>query len=355
MRKVVIAGAGLAGSRCAETLRANGFAGRIVLVGDEDVPPYERPALSKEFLAGSRRTEELALRPRSFWEEQGIELVLGRRVVALRGDTARLSDGRELRWDRFVVATGARARHLAFGRPAGVHVLRSVDDAAALRARLHPGARLVVIGGGFVGAEVASTARGLGVEVTLLELEAAPFLRLLGRDVGEALAHRYREHGVRLHTGARAAGFSSDTSGRVTAVRLENGTELSCDVVLVAVGVEPVRELLELGRGEVHVCGDAAGGAGHWTSAARSGSALACRLLGIEPPAPQPSYFWSDQFGLRLQLVGDPREAARVELDGKEDTFVAQYYGDDGHLLAGLAANRPGDVGPLRRRLALAA
>jgi NADPH-dependent 2,4-dienoyl-CoA reductase/sulfur reductase-like enzyme len=326
-----------------------------VLVGDEDVAPYERPALSKEFLAGGRCTEELALRPRSFWEEHGIELVLGRRVVALRDGAARLSDGRELTWDRFVVATGARARRLPWEHPDGVHVLRSVTDAAALRLRLRPGARLVVIGGGFVGVEVASTARGLGVDVALLELEAAPYLRLLGRDVGEALARRYREHGVRLRTGARAAGFRSDASGRVIAVWLEDGSELNCDVVLAAVGAEPDRNLLEDAPPGVYACGDAAGGAGHWTSAARSGNALACRLLGVEPPGPQPSYFWSDQFGLRLQLVGDPRAAARVELNGTDDSFVAQYYDGDGHLLAGLAANRPSDVGPLRCRLALAA
>jgi 3-phenylpropionate/trans-cinnamate dioxygenase ferredoxin reductase subunit len=354
MKTVLIAGAGLAGSRCAETLRARGFAGRVVLVGEEAVPPYERPALSKEFLAGRRRIEELALRPRSFWEDHGIELLLGRRVVAVRDGVARLADGGELSWDRFVVATGAQARRLPFAAPPGVHVLRSVEDAMALHHRLRPGARLVVIGGGFVGAEVASTARALGVEVSVLELEDAPFRRLLGREVGDVLARRYRASDVHLRTASRASGFRTGGDGSVAAVRLADGSDLRCDVTLVAVGAEPLRNLLELSP-NIHVCGDAAGGAGHWTSAAWSGTEVACRLLGAEPPAPQPPYFWSDQFGLRLQLVGDPRGAFHVELEGGDDDFVALYRDRGGTLLAGLAANRPREVGPLRRELALAA
>jgi 3-phenylpropionate/trans-cinnamate dioxygenase ferredoxin reductase component len=352
---VVIAGAGLAGSRCAETLRARGFSGRIVLVGEEDLPPYERPALSKEFLAGSKRIEDLTLRPTSFWEEHGIELLLGRRVVGVRSGVAALSDGRKLSWDRFVVATGARARRLPFHAPDGVHLLRSVTDAAALRLRLRPAARLVVVGGGFVGAEVASTARDLGVDVAMLEAEATPFLRLLGREVGELLASRYRAAGVALRTVAQAAGFRTGSDGRVWAVQLTDGTELECDVVLVAVGAEPVRELVDLAPNGIVVCGDAAGGAGHWTSAASSGAEAACRLLGVEAAPPQPSYFWSDQFGLRVQLVGDPRSATTVDVERADNRFVALYRDADGTLVAGLAANRPDQIALLRRQLALAA
>lgn len=355
MRSVVIAGAGLAGSRCAETLRARGFDGRITLVGEEDVGPYERPALSKEFLIGERRAEELALRPRSFWEKQGIELLLGRRIVALRDGSAWTSDGLQLTWDRFVVATGAQARVLPFEAPDGVHVLRTLQDAVALRLALRPGARLVVIGGGFVGTEVASTARALGVEVAMIEAAQVPFFGLLGAEVGDALARRFRAHGVRVLTAAGAVGFDRDSRNRVTGVRLHDGRTLTGDVALVAVGAEPARNLLEPALPGVEVCGDAAGGPGHWTSAAAGGTRLACRLLGIEPPSPQASYFWSDQFGLRLQLVGDPRGASRVQLDGRDDDFVARYLGEDGALLAALAANRPGEIGPLRRELALAA
>jgi thioredoxin reductase len=228
MREIVIAGAGLAGSRCAETLRARGYAGRIVLVGDEETPPYERPALSKAFLAGDKRADELLLRPPSFWQDQGIELLLGRRVIAVRDGVAWLSDGRRLTWDRFVVATGSRARRLPFAAPKGVHVLRTIRDAAALRIRLGQGTSLVVIGGGFVGAEVASTARGLGVDVVMLESEEVPFARVLGAEVGRVLAARYREHGVQLRTSALAAGFRTDANSRVNTVQLHDGA--SCRV-----------------------------------------------------------------------------------------------------------------------------
>jgi 3-phenylpropionate/trans-cinnamate dioxygenase ferredoxin reductase component len=316
---VLIAGAGLAGARCAETLRAEGYNGRIKLVGEEPFPPYERPALSKEFLAGERSAEDLLLRPPGFWAEQEIELVLGRRV--------------EPRDDFLVVATGARPRRLPVP---GSHLLRTLADATALRAELRPGRHLAVVGGGFVGAEAASTARRLGLRVTVLEAGPTPFARVLGTEVGDVLARRYRAHGVDLRTNA-------------TAVAVE---ATRCDVVLVAVGVEPARELV---RDGVHVCGDAAGGPGHWTAAASDGVAAARRVLGLDPLPAQPPFFWSDQFGLRLQLVGDPRTAATVQLDGSEDSFAARYLAADGRLVAALAANRAADVAAFRRELAFAA
>ena len=175
-RTVAIVGAGLAGARTAETLRAEGFDGRVVLIGDEPVAPYERPALSKEYLAGTRDEDSLLLRKPSFWEDSGIELVLGERVVDIDpvGRIARTSRGTELRFDELVIATGARPRRLPLDLPDGVHELRTLADARALREELVPGARLVVIGGGFVGAEVASTARSLGVDVTIVEAAPAP-------------------------------------------------------------------------------------------------------------------------------------------------------------------------------------
>ena len=168
---VLLVGAGLAGARAAETLRANGYAGRVLLVGDEPTAPYERPALSKEYLAGKKTEEQLLLRRSHYWGDLGIELLLGRHVSriepALR--TARLADGEELPWDALVLATGARPRRLPFAAPRGVQTLRTLADAQALRASLVPGARLAVVGGGFIGAEVASTALGLAVEVTMVE------------------------------------------------------------------------------------------------------------------------------------------------------------------------------------------
>ena len=244
-RSVVIVGAGLAGARCAETLRAEGFDGDLVLVGEESVAPYERPALSKEFLAGAKSVADLLLRPQSFWAEQRIELVLGQRVgsVDRTRRTVTTSSGLELGWDTLVLATGARPRHLPFASPAGVHVLRTLADAEALRDELLPGARLAIVGGGFVGAEVASTARSRGVDVTLLEAGSAPFERALGAELGARLADRYRDHGVDIHTETAAAGFRETSAGRVDAVILRDGTVIESDVVLVAVGVEPAHEL----------------------------------------------------------------------------------------------------------------
>ena len=355
-RNVVVVGAGLAGARCAETLRVEGFAGDVVLVGDEPVPPYDRPALSKDFLAGARAADSLSLRPPGFWIEQEIELVLGHRVLRLdvRRPRAVTDRGRELVWDRLVVATGARPRRLPFPAPSGVHVLRTLADAVSLKADLADARRLAVIGGGFVGAEVASTARTLGLEVAIVEAAEMPFATVLGAEVGSILARRYRASGAELRTKSLAAAFQVDAYGRLRAVELTNGALIPCDVALVAVGVEPVRELAE-GSPGIELAGDAAGGPGHWTSAAADGAAAARRLLGLDPlPLPAP-FFWSDQFGLRIQLVGDTRTAAAVELDGDESEFVARYRAADGGLVAALAANRSADVSALRRELAFAA
>jgi 3-phenylpropionate/trans-cinnamate dioxygenase ferredoxin reductase component len=186
----------------------------------------------------------------------------------------------------------------------------------------------------------------LGVEVTLLEAGPTPFARTLGVEVGDVLACRYRAHGVDLQTDATAAAFQ----GR--RVVLGNGTEISCDVVLLAVGAEPVRELLQDG---IHACGDVAGGPGHWTNAAADGVAAARRILGLDPLPEQPPFFWSDQFGLRLQLVGDPHSATAVELDGSEESFAARYLAADGRLLAALAVNRSAEIAGFRRELGFAA
>ena len=351
---VLIVGAGLAGARAAETLRAEGFDGRVLLVGDEPVAPYERPALSKEFLAGKRDEASLLLRKPAFWEEHGIELLLGRKVVSadplLR--IAPTSRGDYLPFDQLVVATGARPRRLPLAAPAGVHELRTLADARGLRTDLVPGASLVVIGGGFVGAEVASTALGLGLRVTVVEAAPAPVARVLGDEIGLLLAERWRAHGVdvRLRTGV--ATIRSDASGRVDSVVLTDGSQLRADIVLVGIGVEPVRELLpERPAVHVHPCGDVVG-PGHWTAAAFDGVTAARRILGLPLPAPQPHYVWSDQFGLRLQVVGSPRPEDPFEIDGDGDSFAVRYLDPSGVVYAGLLANRPAEAAELRRRLA---
>ena len=355
-RSVLVVGAGLAGARCAETLRAEGFGGDVVLVGDEPVPPYERPALSKELLAGTRTPESLSLRPPSFWVDHEIALVLGQRVIWLDNveHLAVTDRGTRLPWDSVVLATGARPRNLPFAAPRGVHVLRTLGDALALQAELASARRLGIVGGGFVGAEVASTARDLGLDVTMLEAGETPFATALGSDIGTLLADRYRRHGIDLRTEALAAGFRVDGSGRVCGIELADGSVVPCDVVLVAIGVEPERSLA-VDASEIQLAGDAAGGPGHWTSVAADGVAAARRILGLDPlPAAAP-FFWSDQFGLRIQLVGDARAAAVVEIDGHDSEFVARYRSSDGRLVAALAANRPREVAALRAELALAA
>lgn len=373
-RTVVIVGAGLAGSRCAETLRAEGFDGRVVLVGEERAAPYERPALSKEYLGGER--ESVELRPADFWEERGIELVLGRRVeaIGLGGKTA----GPGLEWDALVLATGARARQLPFPCPSGVLTLRTVEDARALRRELAPGTRLAVIGAGFVGAEVTSTARSLGIEVALVDLAAVPLERVLGAEVGEVLAERFRAHGVDLRLGRGLGRFLEDTDGRVRGLELTDGSAVVCDVALVAVGAEPAAEALDgaragvltdacgrTGVAGVYACGDVACSwrpsvsrsvrVEHWTSAAGQAAAVAHAILGRERPYDDLPYFWSDQFGLRLQHVGHAEEWAAVELEGDADSFAARYLDREGRLLAALLANRPREVATLRRELAAGA
>ena len=352
-RTVAIVGAGLAGARAAETLRACGFDGRVVLVGDEPVPPYERPALSKGFLAGTRDESSLLLRPPSFWAERHVELQLGARVASLDpvARTLTTTRGNTLQFDDVVIATGARPRRLPLELPAGVHELRTIADARRLRSELAPGVRLVVIGGGFVGAEVASTAHLLGADVTIVEAAPAPVARVLGERVGLLLADRWRAHGIDVRLGVGVAHLRADVSGRIDSVLLTDGSELRADVAVVGVGVQPADELLpERPAGHVHPAGDVTG-PGHWTAAAFAGSAAARRLLGLPVPPPAPAYVWSDQFGLRLQIVGTPPRDATAVVTGDDDSFRVDYL-EAGMVRAGVFANRPAEAAGLRRALA---
>ena len=354
VRTVVVVGAGLAGARAAETLRVDGYDGRILLVGEETIAPYERPALSKEFLAGDRDEESLLLRKPGFWSDRGIELVLGTSVVGIAPmrKIATTNRGRDLRFDALVLATGSRPRRLPLPPRVAVHELRTIADARRLREGLVPGARLVVIGAGFVGAEVASTARALGARVTVVEAGAAPLERVLGSEVGLLLAARWRRAGVDVRLRTTVARI--DVDGRRGLVSLSDGSDLGADLVLVAVGVMPADELAPAPAPPgVFLAGDVSG-TGHWTAAAADGAAAAKRILGLPAPAPQPAYVWSDQFGLRLQVVGSPRPELIGELEGGEDSFAVRYQDDEGRLRGALLANRPAEAAALRRLLVAA-
>ena len=367
--RVVIAGGGLAAQRCCATLRRLGHDGPITLVGDEPLLPYDRPPLSKEWLSGAIDEAALLLRPAAWYAEHGIEVRLQARATGLyvTARRLRLAGGEELPYDRLLIATGARARTLpGTERYENVGVLRSAADAAALRGRLRPGARLVIVGAGFIGLEAASTARALGAEVTVLDAAPAPLQAIVGPRIGAWLAAMHREEGVRLLLGTGVERF--EASGEdVRAVHLADGARIECDAVLVGIGVSPATDWLagtplqgcgvavdDAARSEipgVYAAGDAARGA-HWEAATRQGAAAAHAMLGLAPPAPAPSSFWSDQYGTRIQLAGDPRCADELLIDGdpRERDFTALYV-RDGIVVAGLLAGRPRALPALRAQL----
>ena len=376
---VLIVGAGLAGSRCAETLRAEGFEGRVILAGEEPVPPYERPALSKDVLTGIRSPDRIWLRPDGHWEAQGVELLLSSHVVSVDPSSrlAYTTDGRGLHWDALVLATGARARRPSEPLPRGVHILRTLRDSLTLRQELRPGRRLAVVGAGFTGGEVATAAASLGAAVTVVD-SSGPLVKALGPEVGRLVSDRYDELGIELITGARLSRFRTGAEGRLRGLVLTDGREVRCDCALLAVGAEPSLPRGAPGAGggvptdacgrtgvpDVYACGDAAAfwhprlgrrlHGGHWTAAAGQGTAVAQAILGREQPFEDAPYFWSDQVGLRLQCVGDPEGFTSTEVDDDPSSFAVRYLGPDGELLAALFANRPREAATLRRELVAA-
>ncbi|GAB2976582.1 pyridine nucleotide-disulfide oxidoreductase [Amycolatopsis acidiphila] len=370
-------GASLAGLSAARALRAQGFEGRVLLVGDEPHRPYDRPPLSKDFLAGKVSLDDLELST----SDDDFDWQLGERAVALDGQDVLLASGERLASDGVVLATGARARRLPGMPLPGVHTLRGLDDALVLREELVAGARLVVVGAGFIGAEVASTARGLGLEVTVVEALSAPLAGPLGDEMGAVCAGLHQDHGVRLLTGVGVAALVGED--RVRAVRLADGRELPADVVVAGVGAVPCVKWLEgsgvrVDRGVVTdarcatnvpgvvALGDCASSynnfAGqamrleHWTNAVQQAQVAAATLLDKEVPARAVPYFWSDQYGVRLQFAGHRRDGDRVTIvdgDTAARRFVAVYRRGD-RPVAVLAMNQPKLFGRRRRELAAA-
>jgi NADPH-dependent 2,4-dienoyl-CoA reductase/sulfur reductase-like enzyme len=371
-RRIVVVGASLAGLRAVETLREEGFDGELTLVGAERHRPYDRPPLTKEILRGEWQPERLGLRHDPY-ETLRLDVRLGCLAVGLRPgpQAVDLSDGTSILYDGLVIATGAAARRLP-GAPDldGVFVLRTLDDALALRARLAHGPRVVVVGAGFIGAEVASSCRELGLHVTVVEPQPVPLARALGREMGEVCATLQRAHGVELLCGVGVATLEGD--GRVERVRLDDGRTIDADVVVVGIGATPATHWLtssglELRDGvvcdetcaahgnEVVAAGDCARWYNplfetdmrveHWSNAADQGAHAARRLLhgpSVGPYAPVPT-FWSDQYGVKLQYAGhaSPDDTVRVvEGSPQEYRFVAVYE-RAGRLTGVLTFRRP--------------
>jgi 3-phenylpropionate/trans-cinnamate dioxygenase ferredoxin reductase component len=361
---VLIIGGGLAAQRAAETLRARDHHGPIRVVCGEPEPPYDRPPLSKELAAAP-------FRPPDWYAERDVELLLGRRAARLEVAASRvlLEDGEALGYDELIVATGARARRLPTfaGRP-NVHVLRTLADAHGLRAVLGPGVRLAIVGAGFVGQELAATARGLGADVTLIEAADVPLAHVLGPRLGGWFAGLHREEGVRVELGAAVAEALPAVAGApVSELVLADGRRVAADVVLVAIGVVPETRWLAgsplTGDGvavddgartvipHVYAVGDVVRGCEHWEPAARLGAAAARSILGLPAAPPVPESFWSDQYGVRIHLVGEAAGADAVEVDGAGRDFTAQLR-RRGALIGALLVGRPRELPHWRRRLA---
>ncbi|GEL18699.1 NAD(P)/FAD-dependent oxidoreductase [Pseudonocardia asaccharolytica] len=372
---VLVIGAGLGGLRTVEQLRASGYEGRISLVGEELHPPYDRPPLSKQLLAGAWEPERIVLREPEKLDELGVRYYLGVPAVALRPGEVELSDGSTLHADAIVIATGVVARRLP-GQPERVHTLRTLDDALALRAALEQARSLLVIGGGFIGAEVASTAKDRGLEVTVLEALAVPFSRALGDEVGAMCGRLATEAGITLRTAARLEGFLEPDGDGAVAVELADGTRFSADVAIVGVGGTPQLDWLAdtgldvrnglvcdasgrvRGLPGVWAVGDVAAWENvehgrphrseHWANAGDQAAVVAAAIAVADAPPPAVPYFWSDQFGLKIQLIGRPELAdATLPLHGDglsggdvKGTVVGYLAGDRLVAVAGFGAAR---------------
>ena len=372
MEKLTIVGASLAGLSAARAARAQGFEGRLVIIGDEPHRPYDRPPLSKDFLLGQITAEDLALET----EADGLdaEWLLGVEAVSLDAATRTvgLADGRTVSSDGVVIATGARARQLPqLVDVEYVHTLRTLDDAARLGPELVAGRRLLVVGAGFIGAEVASAAASRGLEVTVLDTKPVSFAAQLGAEMGAVVGGLHALRGVELISSATVDGFVTSRR-RVTAVRLAGGRIIATDLVVVGIGAEPNTEWLKgsgielqpgvvcdaMGRTNVPgivAVGDCAAWfdetigthhlSGHWTGALERATHAVEALLDADAPQRphKPHYFWSDFHGVKLQFAGRADGHDRVEIeagDPAEHSFLAVYYRGDAPI-AVLGMNQP--------------
>ncbi|HJQ01105.1 MAG TPA: FAD-dependent oxidoreductase [Jatrophihabitans sp.] len=367
-----IVGGGLAGGKAAEALRAQGFDGRLVLIGAESHLPYERPPLSKGYLAGNAERDSMLVHDQAWYDEQQVELVLGTEVSAIDRSAGRLSlgNGDELAYHKLLLATGASPRSLPLpGSDAeGVYYLRSVEESDRLRDLFGRISRLVVIGAGWIGLEVTAAARGAGVQVTVIESAELPLLRVLGPEVAQVFAQLHREHEVDLRLSASIAEITTD-GGRATGVRLADGTTFDADAVLVAVGVAPNIGLAEraglatnngivVDQGlrtedlNIFAAGDVANAfhpryakhirVEHWANALKQPAVAAASMLGGQAGYEELPYFYTDQYDLGMEYLGyvEPGEYDRVLFRGDVGSreFIA-FWLRGGRVLAGMNVN----------------
>jgi 3-phenylpropionate/trans-cinnamate dioxygenase ferredoxin reductase component len=366
--RVVVVGGGLAGGTAAFALREAGFTGSVSLVAEEPHVPYERPPLSKAYLRAEEGTDAFRVRPEAAYDDEGITLLRGRRALTVdRADrTVELDHGERLAYDRLILATGATPRTLAgASHLPGVLVLRTLDDADAIRSAAGTADRVVVVGGGWIGGEVDASLRQLGAHVTLVTNLARPLERVLGPQIGDVFAGLHREHGVELVSG-HVAGILGDE--RTSGVQLSDGRTLAADLVVVGVGVVPRIELarraglataeggvavddrLRSSDPAIYAAGDIAAAQHprldrrlrieHWDNAKRQGRTAARNAIGFDEPYDRMPYFFSDQFDLGIEVRGLPLPGAGVVIRGDlaSRTFVAVWL-EGGRVVAALNAN----------------
>ena len=377
---IVIVGGGLAAARTAEQLRRSQYTGRITIVSDEVHLPYDRPPLSKEVLR--KEVDDVALKPREWYDEKDIALRLGSAVVGL--DTAErtitLDDGTVLGYDELVIATGLVPRRIpAFPDLEGIRVLRSVDESMALREHASAARHAVVIGAGFIGCEVAASLRSLGVDVVLVEPQPTPLASVLGEQIGGLVARLHRGEGVDVRLGLGVAEVRGQEC--VDTVVLTDGTELSADLVVVGIGSRPATEWLEgsgievdngvicdeAGRtsaphvwalGDVASWRDATGHQArveHWSNVADQARVAVPAMLGQDVPTNVVvPYFWSDQYDVKIQCLGEPEADDIVHLVEDDGRKFLAYYERDGVLVGVVGGGMPGKVMKVRAKIAAA-
>ncbi|OBB96335.1 NAD(P)/FAD-dependent oxidoreductase [Mycobacterium sp. 852002-40037_SCH5390672] len=371
----VIIGGGLAAAKAVEALRDNNFDGHIMVFADEEHLPYERPPLSKEYLAGKKSLNDFTVQNSGWYRDNNVDIRLSTRVSTLdaAGHTVGLLDGTTVSYDKLLLATGSAARHppIPGSDAGGVHYLRSYEDAVVLNSVLNQGASLAVVGAGWIGLEVAAGARQRGVEVTVVETAKQPLVAALGETVGEVFATLHREHGVdlRLETQVDEVTRADGAHGSATGLRTHNGATIAADAVLVAVGAQPNTELAEqaglsMGDGgvlvdaslrtsapDIYAVGDIAAAqhplfgarirTEHWANALKQPAVAVAGMLGTPGEYAELPYFFTDQYDLGMEYVGHAPSFERVvfrgDVAGRE--FVAFWLDGDDRVLAGMNVN----------------